>query len=388
MTSNQLRFIWYFRLCSSIDFRDTNGESLEIIDFGDQNTNFRMAKIKHKGVVWIGNIEFNVKPSDAIVGQYPNNTVLYVVYQRDEELVKLEQRNIPVLELKPYIDRTIFQICNALYRQENIVSCEDFPYSLPICFSEELLLRKLDAKSEILFKALKKYKNDYEAVFFHCLAYVFGLKVNAEVFQKIAESVDFSVIKKIRHNRVMLEALLFGLSGWLNEALDEEMRLWKREYDFIKIKFKLPDILVSPKFYKLRPANFPTIRLSQLAGLYHVYPNLFSKILEVEDVEKLRQLFEGISASGYWDYHFVFGKITEKRNSKSLTKNFVDLLLLNAILPLRYHYLKDKGCEVREILEFYKQLPAESNSILTKWQKLGLGIHSAMESQAFLFLNK
>jgi hypothetical protein len=134
------------------------------------------------------------------------------------------------------------------------------------------------------------------------------LKVNASIFKQIAESLDFSTINKIRHNKTQLEALFFGISGWLEKPLDSQMEIWKREFDFLTAKFKLPAIQIHPKFLRLRPPNFPTIRLSQLADLYFQHQNLFSKIISAESTDELYEIFKDIKASEYWDDKFNFGK--------------------------------------------------------------------------------
>lgn len=139
------------------------------------------------------------------------------------------------------------------------------------------MLKKLNEKSLEIENDLQFHKNNYEAVLFHHLAYSFGLKVNAAIFKQLAESVDFSIINKVRQNKAQLEALFFGISGWLKNTEDDQMLIWKREFNFLKAKYNLPGISISPKFLRLRPPNFPTLRFSQLADLYFQHQNLFSK---------------------------------------------------------------------------------------------------------------
>ncbi len=260
---------------------------------------------------------------------------------------------------------------------------------IPLFFEEEVLLQKLDFKSESLEFSLKKNQNNYEAVLFHQLAYAFGLKVNAEIFLQLAESLDFSVIQKIKQNKVQLEALLFGICNFLDEPKDEMMKVWKREFDFLKIKFNINEVRIAPKFSKLRPPNFPTIRISQLANLYHSQPNLFSKIINAQTIDDLYLIFDNISASEYWDNHFNFGKISTIENQKLLSKDFIDLIIINSILPIKYFYHKNHNPEiVDEIFDFYKQLRPEKNSVLDEWKSLGLKFENALQTQAFLYQYK
>lgn len=398
MTENLLQLIWKFKLFNSFKFKDYKGNEIEILDFGEWNHNagadFLMAKIRYEGIILVGNIEIHVKSSDYIQHQHLknkayDNIILHAVYEYDKEIEILEKKNVPTLILKPYIDEDIISKNALLSMSGKFIPCENiWENVLEISFLEELLLNKLEQKSQELSQELLKYKNDYEAVLFHRLAYAFGLKINAEIFLQIAQSIDFSIIKKIRQNRIQLEALFFGISGWLDEVLDEKMEIWKREYHFLTTKFQLADVNMSPKFLRLRPPNFPTIRLSQLSGLYHRYPNLFSMIMEVKNVKEIKEILKDISASEYWNNHFVFGKVT-KSQRKILSKSFIDLLIINAILPIRYHYFKNINREKNlEVLDFYRDLPAENNSILEKWKQLGVEIRNSLESQGLLFLYK
>lgn len=238
-----------------------------------------------------------------------------------------------------------------------------------------------------LEQSLIRYKNNFEAVLFHSFAYSFGLKVNAHIFRQIAESVDFSVVNKIRQNPLQLEALLFGMSGWLDTPKDEPMKIWKREFEFIKVKFSIPDLIFRPKFLRLRPPNFPTIRLSQLADLYK-HQNLFSKIMEAKTADQLYDVFSFTKASAYWDSHFNFGNIS-KVHPKILSRDFIDLLILNTVLPLQYAYHRYHHEETAdEIVELYRSISAEKNTVVSAWRKLGLEITSALESQSLIYHHK
>ena len=162
--------------------------------------------------------------------------------------------------------------------------------------------------------------------------------------------------------------------------------MWKSEFDFLKAKFVISELFIRPKFLRLRPPNFPTLRLSQLADLYHQHQNLFSKIINAENAEALMQIFINVKASDYWDNHFNFGKISPINQPKVLTKDFIELLILNSILPLKYTYHKYHHEEITdEILAFYKELSAEKNSIVDGWKNLGLKIKSALHTQSLIY---
>ncbi len=246
---------------------------------------------------------------------------------------------------------------------------------------KKYLIRKI-----YLEDSLKLYQNNYEAILFQQLAYAFGLKVNALLFKQLAESINYTVFNKIRQNQTHLEALLFGMCNWLENPVDEQTKIWKREFEFLKVKYQLPNFYIYPKFSKLRPPNFPTIRLSQLASLYHQNQNLFSKLNNAKNIEEINQLFSTVKASEYWDNRFNFGKISPVNGEKTLTKEFVELVLINAVLPLKYTYHKNTDENIPdEILTLYQSLSPEKNTIIDQWKSLKLKPQNALETQSLLF---
>lgn len=397
MTEKLLQYLWNFKVFRHFDFKDIEGNSVEILDFGKWNTDsgpdFLSAKIKVNTIIFAGNIELHVKSSDWIFHNHspdPNyqNIILHVVFQNDIEIEELSSKRIPTLELISYIDQNILWKYEKLVGGSQFIPCETIfnPTQIPVNFHEQNVLKKLENKSFELEKSLAQFKNNFEAVLFHSLAYSFGLKVNAFIFKQIAESIDFSIINKIRQNETQLEALFFGISGWLENPEDESMKIWKREFDFLQVKFKISDLKFRPKFLRLRPPNFPTIRLSQLASLYHQHQSLFSKIISVKNPEDLFDLFKDIKASEYWDNHYNFGKISPVDHPKTVSRDFIELLILNTILPLKYTYHKYHHEEIAdEVLNFYKNISPEKNSVVDSWKKLGLLCKTALESQSLIY---
>lgn len=397
MTEKLLQYLWNHKIFTYFDFRDIEGNPVEIIDFGKWNTDsgpdFLTAKIIVGGVTLAGHIELHIKSSDWIFhhhSQNPNyqNIILHAVYEHDMDIEELKYKNIPTLELKHYIDKDMLWKYEKLLNGNHFIACENIfdPKYIPARFHEENILRKLNEKSNELEKNLKKFKNNFEAVLFHSLAYSFGLKINAEIFRQISESIDFTIILKIRQSRTQLEALLFGIAGWLEDPKDEAVKIWRREFDFLRVKFTIPDIRIHPKFLRLRPPNFPTLRLSQLADLYHQHQNLFSKVIHAKSAEELFSVFKNVKASEYWDNHFNFGRISGVNQPKVLSRDFVELIIINTILPLKYIYHQYHHEEiVEELLIFYKSLPAEKNSVIDNWSKMNVKIPSSLESQSFIY---
>jgi len=397
MNEKLLQYLWNFKIFNSFNFIDVDGNPLEILDFGKWNFNsgpdFLFGKIKQKNLVLAGNIELHVKSSDWIFHQHSGNPefeniIAHVVYQHDVEIEEFKTKKIPTLELKNYIDENVITKYQVLLQETQFIPCEKIfsPALVPFYFFYQNLLKKLDEKSEEHTESLQLCKNNYEEILFQQLAYAFGLKVNAHIFRQIAESIDFSILNKIRQNQVQLEALFFGICGWLENPADEQMQIWKREFEFIQNKFSKKFVIITPKFSRLRPPNFPTVRLSQLAALYAQHQNLFSKLMEAKNTEQLRQIFSKVKASDYWDERFNFGKISAVKGEKLLTKDFIDLILINAVLPLKYTYLKNTDENAaQEILSFYENLLPEKNTVIEQWKNLGLEVKNALESQALLY---
>lgn len=400
MTEKLLQYLWNYKVFKHFDFKDIEGNSVEILDFGKWNTDsgpdFLLAKIKVNNVIFAGNIELHVKSSDWIFhnhSQNPNyqNIILHVVFQNDADIEDLNKKNIPTLELKEYIDQNIFHRYEKLLKENKFIPCENIvsENKIPVNFHEENILKKLEEKSKEIEKSLEQYKNNFEAVLFHHLAYSFGLKVNAFIFKQIAESVDFPIINKIRQNETQFESLFFGISGWLENPADTQMKIWKREFDFIKAKFNISDFKIHPKFLRLRPPNFPTIRLSQLANLYYQHQNLFSKLINAKNSSELFEILKNVKASEYWDNRFNFGKISTVDQPKTLSKDFIELIILNAILPVKYTYHKFHREEIStEILNFYKNISSEKNSIIDSWKNLGVKCKTALETQSLIYHHK
>jgi hypothetical protein len=397
MTEKLLQYLWNYKVFTHFDFKNTAGDPVEILDFGKWNTDagpdFLAGKIKMNGVVFMGNIELHVKSSDWIFHNHsidPNyrNIILHVVFQHDLEIEELVEQNIPTLELKEHIDTAVLRKYEKLIGETRFIPCEHIfkPDQIPVHFHESNILKKLEVKSAGLEQSLARFKNNFEAVLFHSLAYSFGLKVNAFIFRQIAESIDFTIINKVRQNRVQLEALFFGIAGWLEKPKDEQMRIWKREFDFLSVKFQIPELKFRPKFSRLRPPNFPTLRLSQLAGLYHQHQNLFSKIIQIEKPEELYGLLREVKASEYWDHRFNFGKISSVDQPKTLTRDFMELLILNTLLPLKYTYHKYHRENIAdEMISFYNAMAAEKNTVTDGWKTLGVKCSTALESQSLIY---
>ena len=315
-----------------------------------------------------------------------------MVWEHDINIFRIDKTEIPTLELKQYLDKQLFENYKKLFsKQHKWINCEndfaDVDDFVMENWLERLYFERLERKSKSIEDMLQHSKHDWEAVLFKLLAKNFGLKVNGEAFYSLAQSIEFSMIRKVQSNLQQLEALLFGQASLLEDDVqDHYFTRMVKDYRFLKQKFQLSNQYVLPlQFFRLRPPNFPTIRLSQLAMLYHTHLNLFSKVMEAQTKDELYHLFN-IKTSKYWETHYNFEK-ESKTSVKTLTKSFIDLVLINTILPLKFCYAKHLNREVdAQIIGLSTAIASEDNSIINAFNSLKKVSHSALQSQALLQL--
>ena len=401
MQEDFLHYIWKHKKFRFNNLETTTGESIVVTSVGQHNFNsgpdFFNAKIKVGDQLWAGNVEIHIKSSDWFLHSHEqdkayDNVILHVVWEDDTEVFRKDNTPIPTLQLKDAVDVTMLNNYKKLFAKQNKwINCEnDFPSTDDFVLTnwlERLYLERLERKSETINTLLVASKNDWESVFFKMLTKNFGLKVNGESFFSLGQSIDFSIIRKTQSNPHVLEAFLFGQAGLLKQDIENAYYLdLKNEYKFLKQKFGLQNNQVLPlQFFRLRPSNFPTIRLSQLANLYNKHQNLFSKVIELNEVEDFYELFK-VSTSDFWETHYTFQK-TSKTSIKTLSKSFVDLLLINTILPIKFCYAKQKGVEIdSEIIKIATAITSEKNNIISAFNNLKKVSKSSLDSQALIQL--
>lgn len=399
MQEDFLHYIWQYQKLTNRNLSTVTGATIKVLASGDYNTNsgpdFHNSKLQINEQVWVGTVELHLKSSDWFVHQHQNdsaydNVILHVVWEDDVPIFDKHNNQLQTLVLKNYVDVLLLQNYKRLLSHKSWINCEnqiteidDFTITF---WKQKLLIMRLERKSILLQQQLKDVGNDWEALLFLTLAKNFGLKLNSDQFLQMAKTISFSKFKKETSHLVNLEALLFGQANLLTRNIDDVyVQKLKHEFNYLKCKYKLEDSLVSLKFFRLRPASFPTLRLSQFAMVYYKHKKLFSKVIQTESVLELRQLFN-VSASEYWDTHYTFGKPSVKRK-KTVSKQFIDLLIINAIVPLKFAYAKSQGVEnFEQLLNLCNTLKSEQNSIITKFKELNIIAQSAADSQALIEL--
>lgn len=399
-----LYYLWKFGKLQLQNLQTTKGELVEIINLGTHNhhagPDFFNAQLKIGNQIWAGNVEMHVKSSDWFVHNHENdrnydNVILHVVWEHDIEIHRKDNSVIPTLILKHYSNSVVLQRYKDLLNSpEEWISCgADFPVLNNFEFEnwlERIYIERLETKADAIEQLVKKTEYDWEAVLFRLLAKGFGLKLNSDAFFEAACSVDFTIIRKLSAKRGSLEAFLFGIFGLLSQEVTQESYYdeLQQEFKYLCHKFQhVKKTTVPLQFFRTRPANFPTIRASQLATVYHQQSNLFSKIVATTSLEQLYDLLQ-VPTSLFWETHYTFEKSSPKR-IKKVSKKFIDVLLINSILPLKYCYEKYIGKpNVENLLMLLQTITPEKNAIIQKFKAKEITIENALHTQALLELKK
>jgi hypothetical protein len=400
MKEEFLQFIWKYGLFTKSGLKTVDGRSIEIISSGQPNSDsgpdFFNAKIRIGETTWAGNIEIHQKSSHWFQHKHDinaayDNVILHVVELHDKP-VQVKNHELPTFEIT-YPDE-ILENYEQFLKSERWIACEERlsevdPFILRFWFSS-LMIERLQSKTGDILNILEQNKNNWNETFYQLLARNFGMKTNALPFELLAKSLPLQLLSKHKNDLFQIEALLFGQSGLLNETLlgDDYYLSLRKEYSYLYKKYSLSGIEAHLwKFMRLRPINFPTVRIAQLAMLIHHSSALFSQILETENPEDLRKLFD-VKASGYWDTHYRFNKTSEENRPKVLGETAFNNLVINTIVPLLFVYGDqhlDQAMKDRALFLLEKLAP-EENQIIRKWNNSGIESRSAFETQALLQL--
>ncbi len=396
-----LHYIWKNNLFHVKELIDSEGNKIIVENTGFHNHNagpdFFNAKIKIGNTTWAGNVEIHIKSSYWETHKHNldkayDNVILHLVYQHDKDVFNSKGEKIQTCQLN--FNHKYLANYEQLIKSKNIIACNSFinkteTFILNSWFTA-LLIERIAQKTSYLKQILKFTNNNWEEAFYISLARAFGFKINAEPFELLAKSLPSIILAKNKNNLFQLEALLFGQAGMLEDAKceDDYFQSLKKEYKFLKSKYKLKAI--EPhlwKFLRIRPVNFPTVRISQFAQLIHKSSHLFSKILECNSSKEIIEMFD-LQASEYWNTHYTFGK-TSKKNVKKFGKQATDNIIINTIVPTMFLYGKEKGNEkIKEkAIIFLENIKGEKNKITKKWEEVGLEVKNAYFSQSIIQLH-
>lgn len=396
-----LHYVWKHKIFPLKELKTTTGQQVEVIDTGLANTDagpdFFNAKLKLDGVLWIGNIEIHERSSDwfkhghhADAGY--NSVILHIASEIDTEISRSNGERIPQIQLIcPEAVRTNYK---ELLETDSYAPCYRIIPSLPPFTAHSwmtaLQMERFEQKATLLNERLKRCQGNWEDAFFITLARNFGFGLNGDAFETWAHRLPFRAVDKHRNDLFQIEAIFFGQAGILEDSDGDGYYLrLKKEYTYLQHKFGLIPMDASLwRFLRLRPANFPHIRIAQLACLYHRAYGLLSRIMETETLQGVRDILKG-GTSEYWLTHYTFGGSSPSR-PKTLSNTSLDLLIINTVVTFLYAYGLHKGNRVlcARAGSFLEELKAENNYITRMWEQCGMKASNAADSQALIQLKK
>jgi Protein of unknown function (DUF2851) len=395
LTERLLQFIWQFQYFNKSELTAVCGETVQIIFPGQYNSNqgpdFTDAKIKTDDTTWFGTVELHIKTSDWKKHKHQhdsnyNNVILHVVWDHDSIA-----NEIPVIELKSRVSKILLQRYEELMNSPAFIPCEKNIHSVPAIiwksWKERLLAERLLRKAKTVETCLLQNNYHWEETFWWLLARSFGMRVNADTFEAIARSIPLSTLAKQKQQLHQLEALLLGQAGLLGPKFKEDYpRMLYKEYTYQKTKHRIKPVFLPLHFLRMRPGNFPTVRLAQLAMLVAESSHLFSKIKEAGSVKQVRQWFD-VTANDYWHYHYRFDEPSLFKKKK-LGQVMIDTIIINTVVPVLFAYGNYQGEQKYKdkAMQWLEETAAELNSVTKGFAHIGIENKSAYDSQGLIEL--
>jgi hypothetical protein len=404
MKEEFLHYLWKYSLYDPEKLIDSEGKQIIVINPGEYNRDsgpdFFNARLIIDNTEWAGNVEIHIRSSDFDNHRHNidpafDNVILHVVAENDKKVYNT--RGEEILTSSLVYNPDLYEKYIELVNNPFIIACQGEVNKLDTFYIRHwlgsMVIERLREKSEHIMKILSGTGNDWEETFYRLLSRYFGFRVNTEPFEMLASALPFRIIRKHSDDRFQIEALLYGTAGMLDEGLFKEAlndRYYNdliKEYKILSAKYSLKPVHGWIwKFSRLRPANFPTLRISQLAAMLSVAGGIFSRTLEAGTIHDLRDLFE-VTASEYWDSHFVFGKVS-RSYPKNTGSQAMDILLINAIIPAIFVFGKyrDSNEICEKAITFLENTGPEENIIISEWQSAGIDADSAFITQALIQL--
>ena len=400
MQEKLLQFIWKYNLYQPHGLLTTDGQAIQVIHPGILNTHsgpdFSIAKIRIGTTIMVGNVELHLRTSDWLRHNHQYNKayeklVLHVVYEHDMDELP---GGITVLPLKAFIPDYVLTKYTQLLQTTHPLPCARQLPGVNTLIKESwlsrLLVERWEKKLTLWKEELQQADNDWRTLLYWRMAANFGFKVNATPFLLLAQSLPLQLLGK-QHQLLQIEALIFGQAGLLeNDFKDDYPRQLQQEYQYLRQKYTLAGITPHLwKFMRLRPANFPTIRLAQFAALVHQSLHLFTKIGERTSLAQLKELLT-VKASAYWDDHYRFDELTANQRIKNLGDDSVHNIIINTIAPIRFLYAHAQHIQDAQeaALQLLEDVPAESNNVMGLLEAHGWKPSNAGQSQSLLQLYK
>jgi hypothetical protein len=404
MTEAFLHYVWQYQYFDKSDLKTTDGDTVSVFNPGLPNTHagpdFFNARVRIGMMDWIGNVEIHINASGWTDHKHDaddayGNVILHVVWNEDKKIKHKDTSRLPTIELKSRVPERLLIHYKKLINSPGKIPCAaSFSQVMDLTrlsMLDKALMYRLEARAVQIQKLFKHNNNDWDETTYQLLARNFGFKVNAEPFEQLAKSLPYKILQRHSSQLLQVEALLFGHAGFLEEKQhDDYFTLLKREHSLFEKKYTLQGGRLNKaqwRFLRLRPANFPSLRLAQLASLVCREKNIFSKILEARSYQSLQQLFS-IEQSGYWQHHYRFFKRIDEK-IPSLGSSSIDNLIINTVVPLQVAYgkIQDDTSMIDRAVGILQHVASEDNAIIKSWRTLGFKSSSAADSQALIELH-
>ncbi len=402
MNEDFIQFVWQFMRFDASDIKTDDGEPVGILNQGILNTDsgpdFSSGRVFIGDIEWVGNIEIHTIASDwnAHGHQHDsayNNVILHVVYENDQSIFDESGRKVPTIELKNRIDPQSIHAWEKLCRSKHQVACQNELVTIEDIVVQQTLnrnlIQRLERKTAEIEQVCVQSNNNWEYVLYNILCRGFGFRVNGLPFSILSSTLPFRLVESTRHNQFQLEALLFGQAGFLEEEFEDDYPdMLKKEFQHLKNKHQLQPLSKSVwKMSRMRPNNFPVLRIAQLAAILCRVPKLFRQVLECKDYDELKSIFNDHPPHAYWQNHSSFDKGIPSR-SATIGVSSIDTLIINSIAPFVFHYGRVHTREdLSELaLKLLYEIPPEKNGIIRSWRELGIHARNAADSQALIQL--
>lgn len=395
MNERLLQFIWQFQYFNKVGLITSAGEEIQVLIPGQPNYNqgpdFSDARIRIGKQSWAGTVELHIRTSDWERHRHQHdknykNVILHVVWQHDQDTGKL-----PVLELESRVPKLLLQRYEELMHstafipsERSIATIKEITWK---SWKERLLAERLLRKAGVVDSYLRQNNEHWEEAFWWLLARHFGMKVNADAFEAVARSLPLTLLARQKHQLLLIEALLMGQAGLLEGSfVDDYPRLLQQEYRFQQAKYHLHPVPGAIHFLRMRPGNFPTVRLAQLAALIVSSVHLFSRIREAVALKEVRGWLE-VTAGEYWNNHYRFDE-PSSRKPKKIGSVMIDHLIINVVVPVLFAYgsYRDEHPYKEKALRWLEETAPEKNFITAGFKSLGIESRNAYDSQSLIEL--
>jgi hypothetical protein len=399
LTEDLLYYVWRSKKFEHKNLLTTEGETIEIINYGTRNLSsgpdFINAKIKIGNVVWAGHVEMHVLASDWTRHNHDtdpayNNVILHILYDEDKKL----DRSIPTLVLKDIIPSDLMHKYAGLMEATTWIPCENIIHKVDVekfgIWSHAIALERLERKTNNIIYTSSFQNGDWQSVLYEQIAKYFGANQNTECFETLANRLPLGTILKNKNNGLAIESIVFGVAGLLNDEVDDiYYNQLKAEFTFQKNKYNLVPInKVEWRNFGMYASGLPTFRLAQFAGLLMHYDGIFDKVVFANNVVEIKSLFTNDKVNEYWTTHYTFANESKTKHTTKLTSSFIDRLIINATLPTLFLYAKQTSNTdlIEKCTDFLSDLKAEDNTIVERWKALGFVNKNALHSQALIEL--